>query len=56
MIEWMENDKYNQEAKLYKLIGKEVMDTHVKEMLDKILTEYDNVVSKDLMIQEIVGQ
>ncbi len=46
MIEWMENNKYNQEAKLYELIGKEVMDTHVKEMLDEILTEYDDVVSK----------
>ncbi len=46
MIEWMENDKYNQKVKLYKLIGEEVMDTHVKEMLDKILTKYDNVVSK----------
>src|SRR6266542_2742954 len=46
MLEWMENDKYNQEAKLYKLIGKEDMDTHVKEMLDEILIKYDNVVSK----------
>ena len=46
MLEWMENDKYNQEAKLYELISEEVMDTHVKEMLDEILTEYDNVVSK----------
>ncbi len=46
LLEWMENDKYNQKAKLYKLIGKEVMDTHVKEMLDKILNEYDDVVSK----------
>src|SRR6266542_1246828 len=42
----MENDKYNQEAKLYELIGKEVMDTYVKEMLDEILNEYDDVVSK----------
>src|SRR6266498_620000 len=46
MLKWMDNDKYNQEAKLYELIGEEVMDTHVKEMLDEILTEYDNVVSK----------
>src|SRR6266498_1994788 len=46
MLEWMENDKYNQEAKLYELIGEEVMDTHVKEMLDEILNEYDDVVSK----------
>src|SRR6266540_3577995 len=37
MLKWMENDKYNQEAKLYELIGEEVMDTHVKEMLDEIL-------------------
>ena len=42
----MENDKYSQEAKLYELIGEEVMDTHVKEMLDEILTEYDDIVSK----------
>ncbi len=42
----MENDKYNQKAKLYELIGEEVMDTHVKEMLDEILNEYDDVVSK----------
>src|SRR6266511_4914564 len=41
MLEWMENDKYNQKAKLYKLIGKEVMDTHIKEMLDEILIKYD---------------
>ncbi len=46
MLEWIENDKYNQEAKLYELIGEEVMDTYVKEMLDEILTEYDNVISK----------
>src|SRR6266542_4449493 len=46
LLEWMENDKYNQEAKLYELIGEEVMDSHVKEMLDEILTEYDDVVSK----------
>ncbi len=36
MLEWMENNKYNQEAKLYELIDEEVMDTHVKEMLDEI--------------------
>ncbi len=46
MLEWMENDKYNQEAKLYELIDKEVIDTHVKKMLDEILTEYNDVVSK----------
>src|SRR6266498_652741 len=46
MLEWMETDKYNQKAKLYELIGEEVMDTHVKEMLDEILNEYDDVVSK----------
>ncbi len=44
--EWMENDKYNQEARLYELIGEEVMDTHIKEMLDEILNEYDDIVSK----------
>src|SRR6266540_2548500 len=48
MLEWMENDKYNQEAKLYELIDEEVMDTYVKEMLDEILTEYDDVVFKGL--------
>ncbi len=46
MFEWMKNDKYNQEAKLYELIDEEVMDTYVKEMLDEILTKYDDVVSK----------
>src|SRR6266508_2149803 len=42
----MENNKYNQEAKLYELIGEKVMNTHVKEMLDEIINEYDDVVSK----------
>ncbi len=42
----MNNDKYSQEAKLYELISEEVMDTHIKEMLDEILIEYDDVVSK----------
>src|SRR6266498_3480047 len=42
----MENDKYNQKAKLYELIGKEVMNTHVKKMFDEILNEYDDVISK----------
>ncbi len=46
ILEWMENDKYNQEAKLYELIGEEVMDTYIKKMLKEILTEYDDVVSK----------
>ncbi len=46
LLEWMENNKYNQKAKLYKLIGEEVMDTHVKEMLDEILSEYNDIVSK----------
>ena len=46
MLEWMENDKYSQEAKLYELIGEEVIDVHIKEMLDEILAEYDDVVSK----------
>src|SRR6266508_4328689 len=42
----MENDKYNQETKLYELIGEEVTDAYVKEMLDEILNEYDDVVLK----------
>src|SRR6266540_856029 len=42
----MENDKYNQKVKLYELIGEEVIDAHIKEMLDEILIKYDNVVSK----------
>jgi len=42
----MENDEYNQKVKLYELISEEVMDMHVKKMLDEILTEYDDVVSK----------
>ena len=48
LLEWMERDKYSQEAKLYELISEEVMDIHVKEMLDEILTEYNDVVSKRL--------
>ncbi len=43
----MEYDQYNQKAKLYKLIGEEVIDTYVKKMLDEILNKYDNVVSKE---------
>ena len=46
MFEWIKNDKYNQEVKLYKLIGKEVIDAHVKEIFDEILIKYDDVVSK----------
>jgi len=46
MLKWMENDKYNQEARLYELISKEVIDAHIKKMLNKILNEYDNIVSK----------
>jgi len=42
----MENDKYSQEVKFYELISEEVMNTHVKEMLNEILNEYDDVVSK----------
>ncbi len=46
MLEWMKYDQYNQKAKLYELIDKEVMDIHIKEMLDEILNKYDNVISK----------
>jgi len=43
---WLEHDQHNQEAKLYELIGEEVMNIYVKEMLDEILNEYDDIVSK----------
>ncbi len=46
MLEWIENDQYNQEAKLYELIDEEVMNSHIKEMLDEILNEYDDIVFK----------
>ena len=46
MLEWMEHDQNNQKVKLYELIGEEVMDTHVKEVLDEILNEYNDVVFK----------
>src|SRR6266498_5863594 len=46
LLEWIENDKYNQEVKLYELIGEEVMDIHVKEMLDEIFNEYDDIIFK----------
>ncbi len=46
MIEWLKYDQYNQKAKLYELIGEEVMEINVKEMLDEILNEYDDVVFK----------
>ncbi len=42
----MENNQYNQEVKFYKLIDEKVIDTHIKEMLDEILNEYDDIVSK----------
>ncbi len=42
----MEHDQYNQEAKFYELIGQEVMETHIKKMLNEILNKYDNVISK----------
>ena len=42
----MEKDKYNQKVKLYELIDKEVMNIHIKEMLNEILNEYDDIVSK----------
>ncbi len=42
----MEYDQYNQKAKLYELIGEEIMDTHVKKILNEILNEYDNVIFK----------
>ncbi len=46
MLEWMEKDKYNQKVKLYELIDKEVMNIHIKEMLNEILNEYDDIVFK----------
>ncbi len=48
MLEWLEHEEYNRKAKLYELINKEVMDTHIKEMLNEILNEYDDVISKEL--------
>ncbi len=46
ICKWLENDQYNQKAKLYELIDEEVMDTYVKKMFDKILNEYNDVVFK----------
>ena len=46
MLKWLKHDDYNKKAKLYKLIGEEIIDTHVKEMLNEILNEYDDIVSK----------
>ena len=46
LIKWMKKDKYNKKVKLYKLIGKKIMDTHIKKMLDKILIEYNDIISK----------
>ncbi len=46
MFKWLKHDEYNKEVKLYELISEEVMVTYVKKILDKILFEYDNVVSK----------
>ncbi len=42
----MKYDKYNRKAKLYELIDEKVMDTYFKKILDEILNEYDNVISK----------
>jgi len=42
----MKKDKYNKKVKLYELISKKIIDTHVKKMLDKILIEYNDIVSK----------
>ena len=46
ILEWLKYDKNNKKAKLYKLIGKEVMNTHIKKMLDEILNEYNDIVFK----------
>jgi len=46
ILEWLKHDEYNKKAKLYELISKEVMKTHIKEMLDEILAKYDDVVFK----------
>ena len=40
------DEKWQVQSGLYELIGEEVMNTHVKGMLNEILSEYDNVVSK----------
>jgi len=42
----MKKDKYNKKVKLYELISKKIIDTHVKKMLDKILIEYNDIISK----------
>ncbi len=46
LIEWIEQDKYRKEVKLYELIGKKVMEIHIKKILNKILVEYDDIISK----------
>ncbi len=46
LTNWIERNEYNRKAYLYELIGKEIIDTHIKEILDKILNEFDDVVSK----------
>ncbi len=48
MLKWLEYEEYNKKAKLYKLISKEIIDTYVKKMLDKILNKYNNIVLKRL--------
>ncbi len=47
MLKWIEYDQCNQKAKFYKLIDEEIMDTHVKEMFDEILNEYDDLIFKE---------
>ncbi len=46
LIKWIEKDNNNNNLKLYKLIGEEIMKTYVKEIFNEILIKYDDMVFK----------